>query len=212
MWRRLWRNGASNRRNAFQQLASLDPAAIRELGEEYLDRARAFRRTDRPYFIDKMPPNWMRLGLIRLALPNAKIIDARRHPMACGFSNFKQFYRRGDNPFAFSQHSIGTFYRDYWRLMTHFDRVQPGSVHRILNERLIDDPEGEIRKMLDFLGLPFDPGCLEFHKNKRAVSTPSAEQVRRPINREGVDQWRNYEPWLGELRAALGPALQHWDD
>jgi hypothetical protein len=96
--------------------------------------------------------------------------------------------------------------------MTHFDRVQPGSVHRILNERLIDDPEGEIRKMLDFLGLPFDPGCLEFHKNKRAVSTPSAEQVRRPINREGVDQWRNYEPWLGELRAALGPALQHWDD
>jgi len=149
--------------------------------------------------------------LIRLVLPNAKIIDARRHPMACGFSNFKQNYGSGIL-FSYSQESIGAFYRDYWRFMTHFDRVQPGAAHRVINEQLIDNPEGEIRRMLNFIGVPFDAACLEFHNNKRAVRTPSAEQVRRPINRDGVDVWKNYEPWLGPLKAALGQALDHWND
>ena len=212
MWKRLWRQGAASGRHLFQELASLDAGEIAHLGEEYIERTRAFRTTDRPFFVDKMPPNWMRLALIRLALPNAKIIDARRHPMACGFSNFKQHYRRNDNPFASSLETTGAFYRDYWRFMTHFDDVQPGAVHRILNESLIDDPEGEIRRLLDFIGVPFDRTCFEFHANKRAVRTPSAEQVRRPINRDGVDVWKNYKPWLGPLEAALGPALDHWEN
>jgi len=175
-----------------------------------VERTRAFRTTDRPYFVDKLPANWMHLGLIRLALPNAKIIEARRNPMACGFSNFKQNYASGIW-FSYSLESIGYFYRDYVRFMDHFDRVQPGAVHRVLNERLIDDPEGEIRRMLEFIGLPFDPNCLSFHRNKRAVRTPSAEQVRRPINRDGVDNWRHFEQWLGPMKEPLGPALHGWD-
>ena len=211
LWNRMWRSGAARGLDAFQELATYDAKTLAGLGEEYLGRARAFRTTDRPFYVDKLPSNWMHFALVRLALPNAKIIDARRHPMATGFSNFKQHYRL-ENPFAYSQESIGAFYRDYWRFMRHVDEVQPGAVHRVINERLIDDPEGEIRRMLDFIGVPFDPACLDFHNNKRAVRTPSAEQVRRPINRDGVDQWKNYEPWLGPLEAALGPALEHWDD
>ncbi len=130
--------------------------------------------------------------------------------MACGFSNFKQHYATVV-AFAYSLESIGRFYLDYLRLMDHFDRVQPGAVHHVLNERLVDDPEGEVRRLLYFVGVPFDPACLEFHRNKRAVNTPSAEQVRRPINRDGVDYWRHYEPWLAPLKAALGPALHGWD-
>ena len=130
--------------------------------------------------------------------------------MACGFSNFKQHYATGV-AFAYSLETIGTFYADYLRLMKHFDRVQPGSVHHLLNERLIDDPEGEVRRLLDFVGVPFHPACLEFHRNERAVNTPSAEQVRRPINRDGLDYWRHYEPWLGPLKQSLGSALDDWD-
>jgi hypothetical protein len=188
----------------------MDGPAIRAIGEEYIERSRAFRMTDRPYFVDKLPANWMHVGLIRLALPNATIIEARRHPMACGFSNFKQNYASGIR-FSYSLESIGYFYRDYVRFMDHCERVQPGAVHRVVNERLIDEPESEIRRMLDFIGLQFDPACLEFHRNRRAVQTPSAEQVRRPINRDGVDHWRHYESWLGPLREALGPALQSWN-
>jgi hypothetical protein len=210
IWERLGRFAALSGRGPFQELHRLDGAEIRKIGEEYLERARAFRLTDRPYFIDKLPANWMHLGLIRLALPNAKIIDARRHPMACGFSNFKQNYASGIS-FSYSQESIGHFYSDYMRFMDHIERVQPGAVHRVLNERLIDDPEGETRALLDFVGVPFEPACLESHKNKRAIQTPSAEQVRRPINRDGVDSWRPYEPWLGPLKQALGDALENWD-
>jgi hypothetical protein len=140
-----------------------------------------------------------------------RIIDARRHPMACGFSNFKQHYATGVT-FAYSLDSIGHFYRDYLRMMRHFDAVQPGALLHVINERLIDDPEAEVRRMLDHLGLPFDPACLDFHRSRRAVHTPSAEQVRRPINREGTDHWRHYQPWLGPLEQALGPALEHWAD
>ena len=210
LWKRLARAGAISGDGPFRELARLDSRMLAEIGQEYIERTRAFRETDKPFFVDKLPANWMNLGLIRLALPNAKIIDARRHPMACGFSNFKQNYGSGIL-FSYSQESIGAFYRDYWRFMTHFDKVQSGTVHHVLNERLIDDPEGETRRLLDFIGVPFDAACLEFHKNKRAVRTPSAEQVRRPINREGMDQWRHYEPWLGALKQALGPALEQWD-
>ena len=210
IWDRLNRTAAPSGRIAFDEVSRFDPSDFRAIGDEYLERTRAFRKTNRPYFVDKLPPNWMNLGLIRLALPNAKIIDARRHPMACGFSNFKQNYAAGIN-FSYSQESIGYFYRDYMRFMDHIERVQPGTVHRILNERLIDDPEGQTRALLDFIGIPFDHACLEPHRNKRAVQTPSAEQVRRPINRDGVDSWRHYEPWLGPLKEALGDALENWD-
>lgn len=191
-------------------IAKLTPSQAAEIGEEYLELTRPFRHTDRPYFVDKMPGNWLNLPIIRLALPNAKLIDARRYPMACGFSNFKQNYATGV-AFSYSLGAIGEFYRDYWRFMRHFDGLQPGAVHRVLNERLIDDPKGEVRRLLDYIGVPFAESCLEFHANRRAVRTPSAEQVRRPINRDGVDYWRHYEPWLGELKEALGPSLEGWD-
>ena len=210
IWDRLGRIGALSGRGPFLELMQLDAAALTSLGGEYIERTRVSRVTDRPYFVDKLPANWMNIGLIRLALPNAKIIDARRHPMACGFSNFKQNYASGIT-FSYSQELIGHFYRDYLRFMAHIDAVQPGAVHHILNERLIDDPEGETRRLIDFIGLPFDDACLAPHRNKRAVATPSAEQVRRPINRDGVDAWRHYEPWLGPMKQALGDALDRWD-
>jgi cytochrome c-type biogenesis protein CcmH/NrfG len=196
--------------SAAEAIAQLEPAQFTAIGEEYLARTKPFRQTDRPLFVDKMPSNWLNLPLIRLALPNAKIIDARRHPMACGFSNFKQNYAMGIG-FSYSLETIGNYYRDYWRFMCWFDDAQPKAVHRIINERLIEDPEGEVRSLLDYVGVPFDPACLDFHKTERAIRTPSAEQVRRPINREGVDYWRHYEPWLGGLKEALGPALDSWD-
>ena len=192
-------------------VAGLERESFAAIGEEYIDKTRAFRLTERPYFVDKMPGNWMNIPLIRAALPNAKIVDARRHPMACGFSNFKQNYAMGVG-FSYSQETIGTLYLDFWRFMRHIDEVDPGTVHRLINERIIDDPEGEVRRLLDYLGLPFDPACLEFHKTDRAIRTPSAEQVRKPINREGMDYWRHYEPWLDPLKESLGSALQHWDD
>ena len=210
IWDRFGRIASRSSRGPFDELLRLDSAAFKAIGDEYLERTRAYRISGRPYFVDKLPANWMNLGLIRLALPNAKIIDSRRHPMACGFSNFKQNYATGVT-FSYSQESIGQFYRDYLRFMDHIGRVQPGAVHRVINERLIDDPEGETRALLDFVGVPFDQACLDPHKNKRAVMTPSAEQVRRPINRDGVDAWRPYEPWLGPMKQALGDALEHWD-
>ncbi|MEA3010727.1 MAG: hypothetical protein QOJ91_2419 [Sphingomonadales bacterium] len=194
-----------------QTLATLGSDALRALGEEYLERARIHRKTSKPFFIDKMPNNWAHVGLIRLILPNARIVDARRHPLDCGFSNFRQHYARGQG-FSYSLADIGRYYSDYVRLTAHFDRVFPGAVHRVVHERLIDEPEREIRALLDALGLPFDPACLRFHENKRAVRTASSEQVRRPINREGVGQWRAYERWLGPLKEALGPVLEAYPD
>jgi hypothetical protein len=192
-------------------LATLGPDALRALGEEYLERARIHRRTDKPYFIDKMPNNWAHVGLIRLILPGARIVDARRHPLDCCFSNFRQHYARGQG-FSYSLTDMGRYYSDYVRLMAHFDRVLPGRVHRVVHERLIDEPEREIRALLDALGLAFDPACLRSHENRRAVRTASSEQVRRPINREGVDQWRPYERWLGPLKEALGPVLEAYPE
>ena len=192
-----------------EKLAALDAARAAAIGAEYLERAAAYRQDGKPRFIDKMPSNWRHVGLIRLILPNASIIDARRHPMAAGFSNFRQHYDAGA-VWSHSLEAIGHYYRDYLRLMRHFDAVLPGRVHHLINERLIEDFEPEVRRLLDHVGVPFDPACLEFHRSSRPVRSASAEQVRRPINREGVDQWRAFEPWLGPLKEALGPALEDW--
>ena len=190
-------------------LADLSAGQCRALGEEYLQRTRIQRKTGKPFFIDKMPNNFMHLGLIRLALPNAKIIDARRHPMACCFSGFKQHFARGQN-FSYSLEDIGRYYRDYVELMAHFDRVLPGTIHRVVYENMIDDAEAQIRRLLDFCGLSFEPECLLFYENDRVVRTASSQQVRQPIFRAGLDQWRHFEPWLDPLKAALGPVLGAW--
>jgi hypothetical protein len=153
-----------------------------------------------------MPFNWSYVGLIHLILPDARIIDVRRHPLGCCFSNFALYFSRTVN-FASSLEDLGRYYRAYARMMAHFDRVSPGRVHRVLYEDLVEDLEGEIRGLLDHLGLPFDEACLRFYENPRAVHTPSAQQVRRPINADGLERWRNYAPWLGPLKEALGPAL-----
>ena len=190
-------------------LAEMGAAELAALGEEYLERAQVQRFTDRPLFIDKLPNNWAHVGLIRLILPNARIIDARRHPVACCFSNFKQHYARGQK-FSYDLAEVGQYYCDYVRLMRHFDQVLPGKVHRVIHEELVADPEQEVRRLLDFLDLPFDPACLAFYENPRAVRTASSEQVRRPISREGLEQWKLFEPWLGPLKQALQPVLQDW--
>ena len=185
-----------------QVLTELGSEGFRKFGEKYLADTRVFR-TGKPFFIDKMPNNFRHVGLIHLVLPNAKIIDARREPIACCFSNFKQLFASGQE-FTYSLEDIARYYRMYLRLMDHWDAVLPGKVLRVRHESVVDDLEGNVRRLLDFLGLEFEPACLEFHKTERSVRTASSEQVRRPINREGVDQWRNFEPWLGPLRAALG--------
>ena len=175
----------------------------RGFGEAYIRDTRHYRIGNRPFFIDKMPNNFRHVSLIHLMLPNAKIIDARREPMACCFSNFKQLFASGQQ-FTYSLEDIGRYYALYVRLMDHWNSALPGRVLRVQHEDVIDDLEGSVRRILDYCGLEFETACVEFHKNERRVHTASSEQVRRPINREGVDQWRNFEPWLGELRAALG--------
>jgi len=193
-----------------EHLRRMSADELRALGEDYLERVRVYRQTDKPFFTDKMPVNWMYAGVIRLFLPNAKIVDVRRHPLACCFANWKQLYGRGLEH-TYSMENMGRYYADYVRLLRLMDRVQPGKIHRVIYERVVDDVEGEVRRLLDYLGLPFDDACLNFHSNERSVRTISAAQVRRPINREGLDQWRPYEQWLGPLKDALGPALDDWD-
>jgi tetratricopeptide (TPR) repeat protein len=188
-------------------LAQRNAAELREMGERYMERTRIHRKTDRPFFIDKMPNNFLHSGLIHAVLPNAKIIDARRHPLGCCFSNFKQYYARGQN-FSYSLSDMGRFYRDYVELMAHFDAVLPGRVHRVIYEQTVEDTEAVVRGLLAYCGLPFEPACLRFFENARPVRTASAEQVRRPIYRDGIEQWRHYEPWLGPLKDALGPVLE----
>jgi tetratricopeptide (TPR) repeat protein len=187
-------------------LAGLDAQAARALGEEYLARAAPQRKLGRPLFIDKMPNNFAHVGLIQLILPNAKIIDARRHPIGCCFSGFKQHFARGQG-FTYDLTDLGRYYSDYVALMHHFDAVLPGRVHRVIYESMVADPETEVRRLLDYCGLPFEEGCLRFYENDRAVRTASSEQVRRPIFTDGVDQWRKFEPWLGALKEALGSTL-----
>jgi tetratricopeptide (TPR) repeat protein len=186
--------------------AGLSPHRLRAMGEEYLRRASVQRQTDRPFFIDKLPNNWAHLPLIHLILPRAKIVDARRHPLGCCFSNFKQHFARGQT-FSYAQDDMGRYYRDYVRLMAHVDTVLPGLVHRVFYEEMVDDTEAQVRALLAALGLDFDPACLEFHKTERAVRTASSEQVRQPIFRDGTEAWQPFEQWLDPMKAALGDVL-----
>ncbi|HKX91333.1 MAG TPA: sulfotransferase, partial [Sphingomicrobium sp.] len=190
-----------------QAAVRLSAEQRRELGAEYLKRAGVQRRTDRPFFIDKLPNNWLYAPFIHLILPKARIIDARRHPLACCLSNFRQHFARGQ-PFTYSLADVGRYYSDYVRLMAHIDSALPGRVHRVIYERMVDDTEAEVRSLLDSCGLAFESACLEFYKTDRAVRTASSEQVRRPIYREATEEWRPYEAYLDPLKTALGPVLQ----
>ena len=176
--------------------------ALDELGQRYIDHAAAYRQTNRAFFIDKMPSNWMHLGLIRLILPDALIVDVRRNPLDCCFSNFAQHFPRG-HEFTHKLEDVAGQYRDYRRFMDHFDAVAPGATARVIYEELVDRPEAVIRRLLADLGLSFDLACLRFFASERPVQTPSAQQVRQPINRRGMDRWRPYEAWLGPLVKAL---------
>jgi hypothetical protein len=191
-------------------LGQLPPQDFARMGEKYLNDTRIYR-TGKPHFIDKMPNNFRHLGLIHLMLPNAKIIDARREPMACCFGNLKQLFANGQE-FTYSVEDIARYYRTYLELMRHWDTALPGRVLRVHHEDVVDDLEGSVRRILDFCELEFEPGCVEFHKTARSIRTASSEQVRQPIYREGLDQWKNFEPWLGPLKEALGDALTRYRD
>lgn len=190
-------------------VAAIPNRRLNELGQRYLDLTRFHRRTGEPRFTDKNPGNWRSIALIQAMLPNARIVDIRRHPMDCCFANYAQHFAAGVN-YSYGLTEMGSQYRQYVRLMRHFDAVLPGQVHRIVYEDLVEDTEAEVRKLLDYLGLPFDAKCLNFFENRRAVHTPSSEQVRQPINRSGIGKWRHYQPWLGELQSALGEVTENW--
>ena len=192
-----------------QILSRMTAEDFRRLGEQYLRDTRAYRATGRPRFIDKMPNNFRHIGLIHLILPNARIIDARREPMACCFSNFKQLFAQGQT-FTYGLEDIARYYRTYLELMTHWDRVLPGRVLRVHYEDVVDDLEGSVQRLLDFCGLELEPACLTFHQTARSVRTASSEQVRQPIYRDGLEQWRHYERWLAPLREALGDAVNRY--
>jgi tetratricopeptide (TPR) repeat protein len=191
-------------------LPGLDPLLFERLGRRYLDETRVYRR-GRPRFVDKMPNNFWHIGLIHLMLPNARIIEIRREPMACCISNLKQLYARGQE-FCYGIEEIARYYRTYLELIRHWNRVLPGRVLRISYEDLVDDLGASVRKILAHCGLQFDPACLAFHHNRRAINTPSSEQVRQPLFREGLSQWRHYEPWLDPLRETLGDAIVQYRD
>jgi tetratricopeptide (TPR) repeat protein len=190
-------------------LGELGAEASQGLGRQYMEQTRIQRKTSKPFFIDKMPNNFLHIGLIRLILPNAKIIDARRHPMACCFSGYKQQFAEGHR-YSYSLEDLGRYYREYVDLMAHFDRIGPGKIHRVIYEHMIEDTEGEVRRLLAYCGLEFESDCLRFYQNDRPVRTHSAQQVRQPIYRDGMEHWRNYQPWLDPLEHALGDALDSY--
>jgi tetratricopeptide (TPR) repeat protein len=191
-------------------LASLGAEDFVKLGEEYLAGAQVYR-TDKPFFIDKMPNNFRHIGLMHLMLPNARIIDARREPMACCFSNLKQLFAQGQE-FTYSIEDISRYYRTYLELMRHWDQVLPGRILRVYHEDVVEDLEGSVRRLLDYCGLDFEPQCISFHETKRSVRTASSEQVRQAIYREGLEQWKHFEPWLEPLKSALGDAMIRYRD
>ncbi|HEX3665710.1 MAG TPA: sulfotransferase [Rhizomicrobium sp.] len=197
--------------NAYAEIIDrLGAEGFRDLGEDYLAVTGRSRATPRPHFTDKTLRNFFYIGLIHLMLPNAKIIDARRHPLDCGWSCFRSQFQ-GMN-FAFRLTDIGQDYTNYVKLLAHFDRVLPGRIHRVIYERLITDPETELRHLFAYLGVPFEDACLHFHENRRTVMTQSSEQVRQPLYSSGIAQWVYYEPWLGPLKTALGPVLDYYPD
>jgi hypothetical protein len=191
-------------------LTSLSAADVQALASQYLSGTRVYR-SGKPHFIDKMPNNFRHLGLIHLMLPNAKIIDARREPMACCFSNFKQLFANGQE-FTYSIEDIARYYRTYLELMAHWQKVLPGRILRVQHEDVVADLEASVRRLLDFCGLEFEPQCVAFHETKRSVRTASSEQVRRGLYSDGLDQWRNFEPWLAPLAQALGDARDRYRD
>ena len=195
-----------------EAMLRLTAADARALGERFLADTLAYRRLGRPFFIDKMPNNFWHIGLIHLILPRATIIDVRREPMACCFSNFKQLFGSANQEFTYGVDDIARHYRAYLDLMQHWDRVLPGRVLRVPYENMVEDLEGGVRRLLSHCGLAFEPACLAFHQTRRSVRTPSSEQVRRPIGREGLAQWRHYAPWLAPLHDALGDALTGYRD
>ena len=194
--------------DALSALAALEPRSGAALGEEYLGYARVHRKLGRPFFIDKKPDNYLFTGMIHLILPNAKIIDARRNP-ADSVSPHSSCTAPQD---GLRMTELGRSYREYVELMAHFDRVLPGKVHRVIYENMVADPETEVRRMFDYLGLPFEESTLRFYETKRTILTPSSEQVRRPITKEAVDYWRRFEPWLGPLMKSLGSVLTEYPD
>ena len=183
-------------------LKNTDMSEFKKMGRAYLKNTLDQRVTDKPYFIDKMPNNFVHIGLIHLILPNAKIIDARRNPMDCSFSCYKQLFGSGQG-FTYSQNRIGNYYLDYLKIMEHWDKVLPGKVHRVIYENMVQDTENEIRNLLNYCELDFEESCLNFYKTKRTVRTPSSEQVRQPIYKKGVGQWENFDIWLDTLKKTL---------
>jgi len=188
-----------------KEIDKIPTEKLAEFGRKFIEDTRIHRQ-NAPYFIDKMPNNFRHIGLISLILPNAKIIDARRHPMACCFSGFKQHFAEGQE-FTYGLEQIGKYYRDYVKVMEHWDEVLPGKVLRVEYEDVVADTETQVRRILTYLELPFEQACVDFHKSKRSVRTPSSEQVRQPIFKSGLEQWRNFEPWLDPLKEALGPEI-----
>ena len=189
-------------------LAELEGEELAAMGRRYIEET-AIHRKGAAFFTDKMPNNFRHIALIKLILPNAKIIDARRHPMACCFSGFKQLFAEGQE-FTYGLEQIGRYYRAYVELMDHWDAVLPGEVLRVIHEDVVDDIEGQVRRILDFCGLPFEQACVDFHKTRREVRTASSEQVRQPLYRSGLEQWKAFEPFLDPLKSALGPVLNDW--
>ena len=187
------------------RLLTLGPDAVAGYGARYIERTRRFRHTAKPFFIDKMPNNWLYLGLICSILPNAKIIDARRHPVATCFAAFKHLFADGAH-YSYTLDELARCYDDYDKTIEHFSTLLPNRVHRVAYETLVTDTETEIRRLLAYCGLRFEPACLRFWETRRVVASPSAERVRQPIFATSVDQWRNYTPWLAPLQEALGLA------
>ena len=196
-------------RDHAQKLELLTDEDFKSFGKRYLEISARSRQTRRPYLTDKYPGNWKFIGLIHCMLPNAKIIDVRRNPMDCCFANYFRYYGTSVNH-SFSQAGMARYYADYVSAMRHIDAVLPGKVHRLIHDDLVDDLEGQVRRLLDYVGVPFEESCLRFFETKRAVHTPSSEQVRQPINRSGFGRWRNYEPWLDEMQHGLGITLENW--
>ena len=205
------RGGEESEEAFFETVAGLSRGELTALGERYLAGTRNLRKSAAPCFIDKMPSNHLYVGLIHMMLPNATIIDARRHPLGCCFSCFKQHFARGQ-AFTYGLEDLGLYYRDYVGLMHHFDAVLPGKVYRVFYEDMVTDTEAQVRQLLAHCGLGFEEACLRFYDNERAVRTASSEQVRQPIFMSGLEQWRHYEPWLGPLRSALGSVLPAYPD
>jgi len=200
------RGRSGNEPNYPEILATLSDKELRQFGQQYIDDTRIHRQ-GAPFFVDKMPNHFRHIGLICLMLPNAKIIDARRHPMACGFSGYKQLFAEGQE-FTYDLSDLGQYYRDYVELMDHWDAALPGQVLRVQYEEVVADLETQVRRILDYCGVEFEASCLSFYRTERSVRTPSSEQVRRPIYQSGLDYWRNYEPWLDPLKDSLGEGVR----